>query len=98
MLLRNVIVNAAVICLWAGAETIWNRVRHHAHRPLLNVPDPLARIRQLLDERAPYYRQADVLMNTEVRSVREVAQHIAYQFRLVRSRPNHEGSDSTTGG
>ena len=36
---------ALVVCLWASPETIWERVRHQDHRPLLKTPDPQARIR-----------------------------------------------------
>lgn len=75
--------HALVICLWASPETIWRRVRRHSHRPLLQVPDPLARIRVLLSERERYYRQADVLINTEWRSAQQVAQQVIHQFRLI---------------
>ena len=78
--------HALVVCLWAGPEKIWERVRHHSHRPLLNGPDPLARIRALLAEREPFYRQADVLVNTELRSLKEVAHQIVTQFRMVVAR------------
>ena len=74
-----------MVCLWASPETIWERVRGHVHRPLLNEADPLAKIRQLLAEREPYYRQADVLVNTEMRSVREVAQQVIHQFHMAQS-------------
>jgi shikimate kinase len=76
---------ALVVCLWASPETIWERTRDHAHRPLLNEAEPLARIRALLAEREPYYRQADVLVNTEMRSVREVAQQVIHQFHMAQS-------------
>jgi shikimate kinase len=51
----------------------------------LNVPDPLERIRSLLATREPFYRQADVLLNTEMRTIREVAQQVIHQFRLAQS-------------
>jgi len=73
--------HALVICLWASPETIWERVRHQAHRPLLQSPDPLAKIRELLAQREPYYRQADVLVNTEMRSIKEIVHQVIHQFR-----------------
>jgi shikimate kinase len=73
--------HALIIGLWASPEKIYQRVRGHQHRPLLNEPDPLAKIRQLLAAREPYYRQADVLVNTEFRNVHEVAQQVVHQFR-----------------
>jgi shikimate kinase len=80
--------HALVICLWAPPEAIWQRVRHQGHRPLLQQPDSLNRIRSLLEERAPFYRQADVLVNTAMRSIKEVGQHVIHQFHLARSRPD----------
>ena len=79
--------HALVVCLWAGPEAIWERVRHQNHRPLLKDADPLAKIRALLASREPFYRQADVLINTEMRSVKEVAQQVIHQFRAACSGP-----------
>jgi shikimate kinase len=81
--LASLKTHALVVCLWASADRIWERVRHQAHRPLLNDPDPLGKIRQLLEAREPYYRQADVLVNTDLRSVREVAQQVLHHFQSV---------------
>src|SRR5206468_3273151 len=72
--------HALVVCLWASPELIWERVRGQSHRPLLKDADPLGKIRQLLAAREPIYRQADVLVNTEQRSSKEVAQHVLHQF------------------
>lgn len=77
--------HALVVCLWASVETIWQRVRHQGHRPLLQGPDPLGNIRSLLEQRTPFYKQADVLVNTELRSLREVADHVLHQFKGARS-------------
>ena len=74
---------ALVICLWASAEKIWERVRNQSHRPLLHDADPQKKIRDLLAVRKPFYHQADVLINTDQRSVREAAQQIALQFKLA---------------
>ena len=79
--------HALVVCLWASPELIWERVRHQTHRPLLNDPDPMGRIRTLLAAREPFYRQADVLVNTEMRSVKEVAHHVLHQFHAACPRP-----------
>jgi shikimate kinase len=79
--LASLKTHALVVCLWASPETIWERVRNQTHRPLLHDADPQKKIRELLAAREPFYRQADVLLNTELRSVREVAQQIVHQFR-----------------
>jgi shikimate kinase len=78
--------HALVVCLWASPEKIWERVKNQTHRPLLHDADPQNKIRELLAAREPFYRQADVLLNTELRSVREVAQQVVHQFRLEASR------------
>ena len=83
--LASLKTHALVICLWASPETIWERVRSHDHRPLLNEADPLAKIRELLAAREAHYRQADVLVNTEMRSAREVAQHVVHQFHMAQA-------------
>ena len=83
--LASLKTHALVLCLWASPEAIWERVRGHDHRPLLNEADPLAKIRDLLTAREPCYRQADVLVNTVMRSLREVAQHVVHQFHMAQS-------------
>jgi shikimate kinase len=75
--------HALVVCLWASPESIFARVGHQTHRPLLRGPDGLSKIKELLAQREPFYRQADVLLNCEQRSPREVAQHVAHQFRVA---------------
>jgi len=75
--------HALVICLWSSPEKIWERVRHQSHRPLLHDADPQKRIRELLAVREPFYKQADVLINTDIRVPREVAQQVALQFKLA---------------
>ena len=77
--------HSLVVCLWASPEKIWERVRSQTHRPLLHEPDPLAKIRGLLAEREPCYRQADVLLNTELRALKDVAQQVIHQYHLAHS-------------
>jgi shikimate kinase len=83
--LANLKQHALVVCLWASPETIWARVKSQTHRPLLAEADPLEAIKRLLRERAPHYKQADVLLSTELRSPREVAQQVLHQFRVART-------------
>lgn len=83
--LASLKAHALVVSLWSSPEKIWERVRHQSHRPLLHDENPQAKIRELLAAREPFYRQADVLLNTDLRSVREVAQQLAHQFCLEAS-------------
>ena len=83
--LASLKTHALVVCLWASPEKIFERVRHQLHRPLLNTPDPLGKIRSLLATREPFYKQADVLVNTEFRSVKDVAHQVIHQLHLAQS-------------
>lgn len=77
--------HALVACLWASAETIFERVRHQGHRPLLRTPNPLAKIQELLEVRGPIYREADLLVGVDFRSPSETARFIADAFLQVRN-------------
>ncbi len=59
--------NGRVFCLVATAEEILQRVTSDdtlSDRPLLDVPDPRRRIRELLEERDPLYRRFPQLTTT----------------------------------
>ncbi|HXR46897.1 MAG TPA: shikimate kinase [Candidatus Limnocylindrales bacterium] len=83
--LASLKTHALVVCLWASPEKIWERVRNQTHRPLLCDPNPRLKIRELLAVREPFYRQADVLINTDLRSAREAAQQVVHQFKFAQS-------------
>ena len=74
---------ALVVCLWSSPAKIWERVKNQSHRPLLHDPNPQNKIRELLAARKPFYQQADVLVNTDLRNVREVVQQLVVQFKLA---------------
>jgi len=74
---------ALVVCLWSSPDKIWNRVKNQTHRPLLHDPDPQKKIQDMLAARDPFYKQADVLVNTDVRNVREVVQQLMVQYKLA---------------
>ncbi|WP_457330455.1 shikimate kinase [Rhizobacter sp. P5_C2] len=46
-----------VFYLRSSPEELYRRLRNDTHRPLLQVPDPLRRLQELLRERDPLYRQ-----------------------------------------
>lgn len=78
--------HALVVCLWASADRIWERVKNQSHRPLLQTENPQERIKEMLKTRAPFYRQADVLLHTDNRSQRQVCQQVLQQFQLARAK------------
>ncbi|MGC8968243.1 MAG: shikimate kinase [Thermus sp.] len=66
-----------VVALWASPETILERtLRKPGERPLLQVEDPLERIRALLEARTPVYREAHIHVSTDHRKVEEVVAEI----------------------
>lgn len=66
-------VKGTVVCLMASPETILRRTSSSRHRPLLRVNDPLAKITELLEFRRPYYENADLVINTENKTPRQIA-------------------------
>ncbi|MFA0810309.1 shikimate kinase AroK [Microbulbifer epialgicus] len=55
-----------VIYLQASVEQLFERTSKNSNRPLLRVPDPRARIEEILREREPLYREvADVICDTD---------------------------------
>jgi len=65
-----------MICLCANCQEILKRVSSSTHRPILNVEKPKERIELLLKMRAPYYMQADKMIDTSKLSVRQVVAKI----------------------
>lgn len=45
------------VFLHAGHDLLWRRLRRDRRRPLLQVADPEARLRELRAEREPFYRE-----------------------------------------
>lgn len=72
------------ICLTARPEVIYDRIRHETHRPLLQTPDPLAKIKELLSGRDKYYKQADIIVDTSDKSVDDVLNEIRDRVKYAR--------------
>jgi len=73
-----------VIYLRSTPEEVFRRVRHDANRPLLQVEDPLARLRSLYAERDPLYREtAHFVIETGRPSVPTLVNMIMMQLELA---------------
>ena len=57
-----------VFYLRATPEDLFRRLRHDTHRPLLQVADPLRRLRELFRERDPLYRRTAHYVVEAIRS------------------------------
>ncbi len=64
------------VYLKARAEVAAGRAEPSGTRPVLMDDDPLARMRELLKERDPFYAKADATVQTEAKSVENVAAEI----------------------
>lgn len=64
------------VAVWLNAdlELLWQRVRHKTTRPLLRTPDPRATLAELLAQRVPVYREAQITVDAAPEySVEEMA-------------------------
>jgi shikimate kinase len=72
-----------VVYLKSQPEELLRRVRHDAKRPLLQVADPLQRLRELFDIRDPLYQQvAHCTVETGRPSVGNLVQTVMTQLAL----------------
>jgi shikimate kinase len=68
--------NGIVINLMATPETILKRTSNSDDRPLLQVENPLDRIKELLNFRRPFYEKADLMIDTEGKTPLQIAEEI----------------------
>ena len=73
-----------VVYLRSTPEEVFRRVRHDGNRPLLQVADPLGRLRSLYDARDPLYREtAHFIIETGRPSVPTLVNMILMQLELA---------------
>jgi shikimate kinase len=66
-----------VFLLWASPEKILERSKLGEPRPLLQVPDPLSKIEEMLVYREAFYREtAHVVLDSDVLSIEEMTDEI----------------------
>jgi len=70
-----------VICLHASLETILKRTQGNKNRPLLDVEDPMERIRALYTKREPIYRRSGTLILTDGRPLLDIVSHVLRTYR-----------------
>ena len=73
-----------VIYLRSSPEQLFRRLRHDTKRPLLQVADPLKRLRALYEERDPLYREcAHFVVDTHGSSLSMLVNRIMMQLDLM---------------
>ena len=70
-----------VICLHATLDTVLQRTAQARTRPLLNVENPEARIRQLYAEREEIYKRAGTVILTDFRPLHDIVLHVLRAYR-----------------
>ena len=81
------------ICVYLRStpEELFRRLRHDTKRPLLQVADPLARLRELFAERDPLYREAaHFVIDTGRPSVPTLVNMILMQLELAGAIDPHD--------
>ena len=68
--------NGILVYLSASPQIVYERVKNNSQRPLLNVADPQANIRELLQARKFYYEQADHIIDTNHKTVEQTAKEV----------------------
>ena len=77
-----------VIYLRSSPEEVYRRIRHDANRPLLQVNDPLQRLRSLYEIRDPLYRDAaHFVVDTGRPSVSTLLNMIIMQLEMAGDLP-----------
>ena len=73
-----------VVYLHSSPEEVFRRIRHDQSRPLLQVTDPLARLKELYDLRDPLYREAaHFVIETGRPTVSSLVNMIVMQLELA---------------
>lgn len=73
-----------VIYLKSSPDELFRRLRHDVNRPLLQVADPLSRLRDLFAARDPLYRQtAHFILETGRPSVANLVKAILLQLEVA---------------
>ncbi len=74
--IQSMKLSGVLVCLTATPDTIMKRVGSSRNRPLLKVPDPLARIKNLMGAREQFYRKSDFTIDTTAMTPGDVADEI----------------------
>ena len=70
-----------LICLHATLETILKRTSANRNRPLLDVENPMDRIKALYAEREPVYKRAGAVILTDHRPASDIISHVLRVYR-----------------
>jgi len=78
LLMKN---SGLVVFLDVSPQEAYKRLKGTEDRPLLEVENPLEKIRALLEERKPFYDKADISVNTAGKTLPEVAAELLKKIK-----------------
>jgi shikimate kinase len=91
--------HGTIVYLRASPQDLWRRTRHDRNRPLLQTPDPLAKLNELYEQRDPLYRAvADLIMDTGNQSVSALAHRLEQKLAQLPARTCARPAESATVG
>ncbi len=73
--------NGIVFYLSASPEEIYKNVKDQTNRPLLNTPDPKNKIKELLEQRRPFYEKADYVIDADGKTGEQLCVDILMLFK-----------------
>jgi shikimate kinase len=84
------LLNERALTVWLKGDfdTIMERVSRKNTRPLLQVPDPQARMRELMEERYPIYAKAHITVPIAK------GPHIRTVNKIIHAIRDHQGADA----
>jgi shikimate kinase/3-dehydroquinate synthase len=88
---RTMMRSSTVVCLTADPDEILRRAGNDDNRPLLDVPDPCARIAELLDARRAAYQAIPWQIDTTGLSIEQVAERVIALAEVITLPVRHPG-------
>jgi len=80
-------LHQAGVLIWlkVNPDKVYERTKNTSYRPLLNCPEPVKKIKELLSLRTPYYiKAADYIVDTSSLTIEEVVTKINDYFHQQR--------------
>ena len=88
--------HGTVVYLRARVDSLWERTRHDASRPLLQTPDPRATLTEIMAERDPLYREAaHVIVDTGSQSASTLVTRVLAALHKAEAQPMERRSEGS---
>lgn len=73
--------NGLVVYLKGSVHDLWHRTRHDRNRPLLQIADPLAKLKELYSQRDPLYNEvADIVVQSGKQSAQNLVMKLLQEM------------------